>query len=55
MQIRPRTHLLGMNGQAMGGRTVASTVALARAGDEAAFAQLDGTRTHTGGCRMILD
>ncbi len=29
-----------MNGQAMGGSTVASTVALAGAGDEAAFAQL---------------
>ncbi len=29
-----------MNGQAMGGRTVASTVALAGAGDEVAFAQL---------------
>lgn len=29
-----------MNGQAMGGRTVASTVELAGAGDEAAFAQV---------------
>jgi DNA-directed RNA polymerase specialized sigma24 family protein len=29
-----------MNGQAMGSPTVASTVALAGAGDEAAFAQL---------------
>jgi RNA polymerase sigma-70 factor, ECF subfamily len=29
-----------MNGQAMGGQTVASTVALAGAGDEAAFARL---------------
>ena len=32
-----------MNGQAMGSRTVASTVALAGAGDEAAFAQLVAT------------
>jgi RNA polymerase sigma-70 factor (ECF subfamily) len=32
-----------MNGQAMGSQTVASTVALARAGDEAAFAQLVAT------------
>ena len=32
-----------MNGQAMGGSTVASTVALAGAGDEAAFAQLVAT------------
>jgi len=32
-----------MNGQAMGGPTVASTVALAGAGDEAAFAQLVAT------------
>ena len=32
-----------MNGQAMGSQTVASTVALAGAGDEAAFAQLVAT------------
>ncbi len=32
-----------MNGQAVGGRTVASTVALAGAGDESAFAQLVAT------------
>jgi RNA polymerase sigma-70 factor (ECF subfamily) len=32
-----------MNGQAMGSRTVASTVTLAGAGDEAAFAQLVAT------------
>jgi len=32
-----------MNGQAMGGSTVASTVALAGAGDEAAFARLVAT------------
>jgi RNA polymerase sigma-70 factor (ECF subfamily) len=32
-----------MNGQAMGGSTVASTVTLAGAGDEAAFAQLVAT------------
>ena len=32
-----------MNGQATGGQTVASTVALAGAGDEAAFAQLVAT------------
>ena len=32
-----------MNGQAMGGRTVASTVALAGAGDESAFARLVAT------------
>jgi RNA polymerase sigma-70 factor (ECF subfamily) len=32
-----------MNGQAMGSRTLASTVALAGAGDEAAFAQLVAT------------
>lgn len=32
-----------MNGQAVGGRTVASTVTLAGAGDEAAFAQLVAT------------
>ena len=34
-----------MNGQAMGGQVVASTVALAGAGDEAAFAQLRIVRT----------
>ena len=39
-QIGPRAHLQGMNGQAMGGRTVASMVALAGTGDEVAFAQL---------------
>jgi RNA polymerase sigma-70 factor (ECF subfamily) len=32
-----------MSGQAVGGTTIASTVALARAGDEAAFAQLVST------------
>ena len=32
-----------MNGQAMGEKTVASTVALAGAGDEAAFARLVAT------------
>ncbi len=39
-RICPRTHLQGMNGQAMGSPAVASTVILAGAGDEAAFAQL---------------
>ena len=40
MRIGPPVHLYDMNAQAVGSRTLASTVALAGAGDEAAFAQL---------------
>jgi len=43
LQIGHPAHLYDMNGQAMGSRTVASTIALAGGGDEAAFGRLVAT------------